>query len=166
MFMQIVPAPLRQFKTASMILGIVIGSFNALTAMLAVFANIHWLTMNQVIGINAVLGFLIVPAKLWQQQITATTSEKKELFDAVDKQPIKAGQQDVKVELIKTAGVPPTVETPPVVPAQPTKPVITMEMLSKLIDDRMAAGFERRDKAHARRRKAKPHVVPVSRDAP
>jgi len=93
--MNIVAAPGRQFKTYSMLLAIALGSFDALLLMLKAFADIHVISNDVLLIINAVASFLIVPAKLIQQYIPLTTEQKVDLVEAAAAQPVKVGQQDV-----------------------------------------------------------------------
>ena len=96
---QIVAAPMRQMKTYSMLLGILIGSFDAFVLLMGTFADIHILSPQAVLGINAVLGFLIVPAKLILQNIPATTEQKTAIVEAAAAQPIEEGHPNVKVKV-------------------------------------------------------------------
>jgi len=59
-----------------MMLGIFIGSFDAFVLLMGTFADIQLLSPQTVIAINAVLGFLILPAKLIMQNIPATPEQK------------------------------------------------------------------------------------------
>jgi hypothetical protein len=90
-----------------MLLGVFIGSFDALMLMMNTFSDIHLLSPTQVLAVNAVLGFLIVPAKLIKQEITATTEQKVELINAAAAQPIAAGQPDVTARVVTVP--PPTI---------------------------------------------------------
>lgn len=101
--MQIVPAPSRQFKTYSMLLGIFIGSFDALVLLLKTFGDIHIMSPTTVLAVNAVLGFLIVPAKLILQNIPATNEQKKDMVEHVASQPMQPGESDVSVKIDNTA---------------------------------------------------------------
>ncbi len=97
--MEIVAAPARQFRTYSMLLGLFIGSFDAIVLLLNTFSDLHVMSTTTVLAINAVLGFLIVPAKLILQNIPATTEQKTAIVEAAAAQPIKAGETNVKVKV-------------------------------------------------------------------
>lgn len=97
MSLELVPAPGRQFKTWSMLLAIAIGSFDSLMLLLKVFADIHWLSAEQLLAINAMLTFLLVPLKLLQQYIPITTEQKVELIETAAAQPVKPGHEDVGI---------------------------------------------------------------------
>jgi hypothetical protein len=90
--MELVPAPLRQFRTYSMLLGIFIGSFDALVFLLKTFGDIHLMSPTAVLAVNAVLGFLIVPAKLIAQNLSATPAQKEEIVAAAESLPTKEPQ--------------------------------------------------------------------------
>lgn len=97
--MQIVPAPGRQFKSFSMILGLFIGSFNALALLLQVVGSAHVLSAQTVLLINGVLAFLIVPAKLLQQQLAVTTDQKIAIIAAAASLPMAEGHADVQTQV-------------------------------------------------------------------
>lgn len=99
MAIEIVPAPSRQFKTYSMILGIVIGSFDAFLLLMNAFSDMHIMNPTTALAVNAVLGFLIVPAKLIMQNIPATTEQKVDIVASAASQPMKAGYSDVQVHI-------------------------------------------------------------------
>lgn len=108
MNIELVPAPWRQMKTYTMWLGILIGTLDAAMLLVAQFTNLNILTPTQVLGINAVLGFLIVPAKLILQNIPVTTDEKIAVVAAAAAQPVKAGEQNIEVK-VDDAPVPPPI---------------------------------------------------------
>lgn len=97
--MEIVAAPGSQFKHYSMWLGIAIGTLDALILLISRFSDLHILTLEQVLGINAVLGFLVVPAKLVRQHLLLTTDQKIAVVTAAAAQPVRAGQSDIEVKL-------------------------------------------------------------------
>ena len=99
--MKIVAAPLRQFKTYSMWLGIGIGMFDSIILMFEVLADTGVLSLKAVLLINAILGMLIVPAKLIYQNISANTKQKIAIIAAAASQPIKKGSKDVAVKIDK-----------------------------------------------------------------
>ena len=99
--MKIVAAPLRQFKTYSMILGMVIASFDSIVLLFEVLADTEVLSVKSVLLINAILGVLIVPAKLILQNISVTTKQKVAIVAASASQPIKKGSKDVAVKIDK-----------------------------------------------------------------
>lgn len=96
---ELVPAPSRQFKTFSMWLGIAIGSIDALLLLVQAIGDLHLVSMTTVLAINALLGFLIVPAKLILQNIPVTTTEKLDLVATAAAQPMKAEEADVAVHV-------------------------------------------------------------------
>ena len=100
----LVPAPLRQFKTYTMLLGIAIGSFDALLALIEAFGDLQVMSHSAVLVTNAVLAFLIVPAKLIAQSVPATAAEKIELVQAAAAQPLKSTEPtDVSVHVFESA---------------------------------------------------------------
>lgn len=107
--MKIVAAPSRQFKTYTMILGILMGSSNSFFIMLDALGKADVLSVKTVLIVNAVLGFLIVPAKLIYQNISATTEQKVDIVASAASQPIKDGEKDVVVKIDKVT-VPSTPE--------------------------------------------------------
>lgn len=109
---ELVPAPGRQFKTYSMWLGIAIGSVDALLLLVKAFGDLHLLSTTAVLAINAVLAFLIVPAKLVFQSIPVTTSEKVDLVTTAAALPMKAEEPNVEVQ-INVAPLPDTPAPPP-----------------------------------------------------
>jgi len=109
---ELVPAPMRQFRTYSMWLGIFIGSFDAVVLLLKTFADLHIMEPNTLLVINAVLGFLIVPAKLVLQNIPATTEQKTAMIEGSASQPIAAGFSNVEVKVDDR-----------VVPSEPSQPL-------------------------------------------
>lgn len=99
--MKIVAAPLRQFKTYSMLLGLFIGGFNSIVAMVETLGTVDVFSNKTVLVINAILGMLIVPAKLILQNISVTTEQKVAIVAASASQPIKEGSKDVAVKIDK-----------------------------------------------------------------
>lgn len=99
--MKIVAAPLRQFKTYSMILGMLIAGFDSIVLMFEVLADTEVLSVKAVLLINAILGLLIVPAKLILQNISVNTQQKIAIVAASAAQPIKKGSKDVAVKIDK-----------------------------------------------------------------
>lgn len=99
--MKIIAAPWRQFKTYSMLLAIFIGGFNAIIALIETLGTIDLLSIKSVLIINAVLGFLLVPAKLILQNIPVTTKQKVDMVAASAAQPIKKGNKNVVVKIDK-----------------------------------------------------------------
>lgn len=99
--MKIIAAPFRQFKSYSMLLGLFIGSFNAILAMVETLGSIDVLSNKSVLIINAVLGLLIVPAKLILQNIPVNTKQKIDIVAAAAAQPIKEGNREVVVKIDK-----------------------------------------------------------------
>ena len=99
MTIKIVPVPSRQFKTYSMILGIAIGSFDAFLLLMKSFTDLHVMETSTALAINAVLGFLIVPAKLIMQNIPLTTEQKVDIVASAASQPMLDGQSDVQVHI-------------------------------------------------------------------
>lgn len=96
---EIIPAPLRAFKTYTMWIGIAIGSADALVLLLQTFGDLHIMSTTAVLAVNAVLGFLIVPARLVLQSVPATTEEKIDLITGAAAQPMKPGEANVEVHV-------------------------------------------------------------------
>lgn len=99
--MKIVAAPSRHFKTYSMLLGLFIGGFNSIVALVEAFGTTDIISSKYVILINAILGFLIIPAKMIYQNISVTTEQKIDMVTAAAAQPIKDGNKDVVVKINK-----------------------------------------------------------------
>lgn len=96
---QIVPAPRREFKTVTMWLGIFIGSLDSLVLLLQTLTELHVVDSTTLLAINAVLGFLIVPAKLLMQNIAVTAEQKEAMVAAVAAAPLKPGEDLVTVHV-------------------------------------------------------------------
>lgn len=114
----LVAAPARQFKTWSMWLGIALGSVDALLLLVQTFGDLHLVSTPTVLAVNAVLGFLIVPAKLILQTIPVTTAEKIDLVATAAAMPMKDDQPNIAVH-VNGAPIPatPTPATPPEEPS-------------------------------------------------
>lgn len=97
--MQLVPAPARQFKTWSMILIIALGSADAAYLLISAFGDLELLSKQAVLAINAAIAFLIVPVRLIQQHIPATTEEKQDLVAVAAAQPLHRGEEPVVVQV-------------------------------------------------------------------
>ena len=99
MAIEIVPAPGRQFKTWSMIIVIALGSVDAAYLLLSTFGQMDLLSKEAVLAINAVIAFLIVPVRLIQQNIPATTEQKIAVVAAAAAQPVHAGESNIEVKV-------------------------------------------------------------------
>ena len=69
--------------------------------MVETLGSIDVLSNKSVLVINAVLGLLIVPAKLILQNIPVDTQQKIAIVAASAAQPIKKGSKDVAVKIDK-----------------------------------------------------------------
>lgn len=99
--MKIVAAPSRQFKTYTMLLGLFIAGFDSFLLLWEVLGRTEVISMKSALIINAILGVLIVPAKLIYQNISVTTKQKIDMVSAAASQPIKEGNKDVVVKIDK-----------------------------------------------------------------
>lgn len=114
--MELVPAPLRQFKTWSMLLLIVDGLLNLAGVMINSLSDAHYISAGTFGIVNIAMGFLIGAVRLVKQQVTATTEEKTALIEGAVAQPITPGHKDV------TADVQPVAEAiKPLAATQPSK---------------------------------------------
>jgi hypothetical protein len=95
----LVPNIRLQFHTYSMWLGIVIGTLDAALALVQQLGDLHFLSIQAVLGINAFLGFMIVPAKLILQSIPATTDEKINAVAIAAAAPVVPGHDDIRVHI-------------------------------------------------------------------
>lgn len=148
MFMMI-PAPLRQFKTWSMILLILDGLLNLAGVMINSLSDAHYISPATFGIVNIVFGFVIGAVRFVKQELSVTTTEKKELIAAAADNPVKPGHQDVTAVVVKT-GETPTVAQPPT-PAENTERLkVFIEMTVGLA---IKAALAERDKARKRRSK-------------
>lgn len=99
--MKIVAAPARQFKTYTMLLGLFIAGFDSFVLLWEVLGTTEIISMKAALIINAILGVLIVPAKLIYQNISVTTEQKIDMVSAAAAQPLKDGNKDVVVKIGK-----------------------------------------------------------------
>lgn len=97
--MELVPAPGRQFKTASMILIILLGSADAIYLLLNTFGDLEILSKQAVLAINATIAFLIVPVRLIKQNIAATTDQKTAIVEFAAAAPMAPGEENVEVKI-------------------------------------------------------------------
>lgn len=97
--MQIVATPRQSFKHYSMWLGIAVGSFPALIALIETFGQVDLLSSTAVLAITSVLGFLIVPAKLIKQHLEVTHDQKTEMIEDVASTPMKPGEDNISVSI-------------------------------------------------------------------
>lgn len=98
--MKLIPAPMRQFKTASMILVVIVGVLNLGVVLLAALAGLEVITIKGLAVGNAVLMFVIGSVRLVHQQVAMTTDQKVDMLDDVSAQPVHAGQADVAAVLV------------------------------------------------------------------
>jgi hypothetical protein len=104
--MDIVPAPGRQFRTYTMILAIVLGSFDSFFLLIKAFSDLHMMEPTTALAINAIATFVMVPLKLIQQNLAVTTAQKEDLIQAAAKTPVHTGQADIAVILTPSQMMP------------------------------------------------------------
>jgi hypothetical protein len=96
---EIVPNVRLQFRTYSMWLGIGIGTLDAMLVLVQQLGELHFLNVQTVLGVNAGLAFMIVPAKLILQSIPATTDEKINAVALAAAAPVMPGHDDIQVHI-------------------------------------------------------------------
>lgn len=103
--MQLVPAPMRQFQTASMCLLIAAGIFDLAVVLVQSLSDAHAISSQTLALINAGLAFATGAVRMVRQQIASTTSEKVELIAAAAAQPVHPGQLDVVASIVPVVGL-------------------------------------------------------------
>lgn len=96
--MNLVPVPIRQFKTWSMWILIAITALN-FAGVIANYLNNRSIFSPETFAlVNGSLAFLGTIAKLIQQQIKVTSEQKLELIEAAAATPVKTGEVDIAVD--------------------------------------------------------------------
>lgn len=108
--MVLIPAPMRQFRTYSMLLVIGTGVLNLGVILTHTLSELHVVSATNLAIIDAVLMFVIGTVRMIQQQVTTTTQEKVAIVEFAAAQPMAPKQPNVVVE-IEGAVVP---QVPPV----------------------------------------------------
>ena len=156
MFMMI-PAPLRQFRTWSMILLIADGLLNLAGVAINAMSDAHYISAATFGLVNIAFGFAIGAVRLIKQQVTATTDEKKELIAHAIEQPVKPGQRDVTAVIVQAD------KPAPPSPAENTERLKTfIEMTTqRMVEKALTEAAQTKVK-----KRRKHHVAPVTVDAP
>lgn len=94
--MKLIAAPMRQFKTWSMLLLMAAGIFDLAVVLLKTLSDLHVMSTETFGAINAVLVFLIGAARFVHQQIEMTTTQKVAAIKSVAAQPVKEGEAEVQ----------------------------------------------------------------------
>jgi hypothetical protein len=97
--MELIPAPGRAFRTWSMWLLIATGIFDLAVLLLKTLTDLHVMTAETVLIVNAVLAFATGVVRLIQQQIALTTEQKVAVIESAASQPMKPGEENVAVKI-------------------------------------------------------------------
>lgn len=97
--MELIAAPLRQFKTWSMILTIFLASSGLIIAMVQTFGEIELLSSTAVAGIVAFIATAAGISRLILQNIPVTTEQKTAIVAMAASQPMQADEKNVMVKI-------------------------------------------------------------------
>lgn len=87
--MDLIPAPGRQLKTYSFWLLALLAFFDLANVLVAYYGEQHLLPAHAVYTINAVVAFLALLVRQFQQQIAVTPEQKAALIEAAEAAPLK-----------------------------------------------------------------------------